>query len=1696
MRDLIDAFFRERSIVNHHIASFNDFLPTIDNPNSRMQRIVDHLRSSPEDERRGIIKLDEDRTEGDVIEIRIGRKRDDRGRIDLEAKPTITLGLPIVKEANGATHPLTPMEARLRNLNYTAPIYLDFTIIENGIEREPERVHIGNFPIMVKSKRCLLYKENMETEGELTQDEYKRKLIETGEDPYDPGAYFIIGGTERGLISLEDLAPNRVLVEFNERYGRKVEVAKVFSQKEGYRALTLMEKKKDSQLIVSVPTASGQIPLIILMKSLGMEKDEDIYNAIVSTPEMANIVYANIEECQNKKIYPPNGIFTKDDAISYLEKKFATGQAKEYRIKKVESILDRSLLPHLGDTREDRIKKAIFLGRVARTVLELSLGLRREDDKDHYANKRLKLAGDLMEDLFRVAFANLVKDLKYQLERSYARRRELKISSAIRPDLLTQRLLHALATGNWVGGRAGVSQLLDRTSNMSVLSHLRRVTSPLTRSQPHFEARDLHPTQWGRLCPNETPEGQNCVTPETEVLLDNGTVATIGDLERTWETTRVASVDWKRGRRMRTAHLARYICTKPNPHLFQVMTKESGRHILATKEHPFFTERGPKLLSELRPGDRVAVLPGEPLRFEPPAQEILVSEKDILRALPRKSDVAHTIRELRSKDLLPLSADNEALPVLARIAGHLFGDGTLSVTMRPMKSQAILVFTGREEDLELIRGDIRTLGFHPSEVTSKRVRSKVANGISTRFSCQSKPLWALLAALGVPVGDKAAAAYGVPRWLRRVPLWIRREFLAAYFGSELTRPAVDRRDGKTFLTPVFSLNKVPGALPAGLRFARDIRSLLREFGVLVSRITVTNGWLRKDGTLTRKIRVCLSSEAESLRHLYARIGFRYSAERQRFAGYAVAYLDLRRAGVRARERLKAKALGARSRGREPKEILEALRSESLRSHDVHNWAKSPRGSVRVSELDFPTFDAFVRDRTEGLGTSGFVWESVASIADARGEDVRDVTTWEDSHSFVANGFVVGNCGLVKNCALVIDVSEGFPEEEVKLLLADLGTKQVKGQQTQLIRVYVNGDLVGLHEDPKMLVPEIRERRRSGLLSHEVNVRFDENMGEIIINCDEGRIRRPLLTVKDGHLVLSRKNIDELKMGRLRFTDLIRNGIVEWIDAEEEEDTFISIYPYDVPARCKECKHPLSRNDVAWVNMGSRDDEADLECKYCHKTFRVKSAITKDHTHLEVDPMAILGVASGVVPYPEHNSSPRVTMGAGMAKQSLGLGSSNYRLRPDTRSHLLHYPQMPLVQTDAMKFVSFNERPAGENFVVAVMSYHGYNMEDAIVMNKASIDRGLGRSSFMRTYRAEERRYPGGQEDHFEIPSPDVRGARADLSYANLTPDDGLISPEVLVTGGDVLIGKTSPPRFLEEETDFLTPQKRRETSVTVRHGESGWVDSVMLTESENGSKLAKVKVRDLRIPELGDKFASRHGQKGVIGLIAPQEDMPFTSQGIIPDLIINPHAIPSRMTVAHVLEQIGGKVGSFEGRFIDGTPFSGEREEALRKALEENGFRSNGKEILYDGRTGRMIPAEIFIGVIYYQKLHHMVSGKLHVRSRGPVQILTRQPTEGRSRQGGLRFGEMERDCLIGHGAAMVIKDRLLDESDGTIQYVCGNTECGHFAIKDRKGNLRCPVCENTSKIYPVQTSYAFKLLLDELLSLGVVMRLQLEDMR
>jgi DNA-directed RNA polymerase subunit B" len=353
-------------------------------------------------------------------------------------------------------------------------------------------------PIMVGSRKCNITNEH----GDFLPDE---DLIDIGEDPADPGGYFIVNGSERVLMTSEDLAPNKILAEDDTKYGDRIQVAKTFSQRRGYRALVLCERNRSGILEVSFPSVSGSINFVTLVRALGLESDEEIVHRVSDDPEVVKFMLENLEEAE---------VETTHEAIEALGKRVASGQGKNYQLKRANYVIDRYLLPHLHedgvDEEEVRINKAYYLCRMAEACFELALGRRDSDDKDHYANKRLKVSGDLMKDLFRTALNKLARDVKYQLERANMRNRQLSVNTVVRSDVLTERLEHPIATGNWVGGRSGVSQLVDRTDFMGVLSHLRRLRSPLSRSQPHFEARDLHATQWGRICPSETPEGPNC----------------------------------------------------------------------------------------------------------------------------------------------------------------------------------------------------------------------------------------------------------------------------------------------------------------------------------------------------------------------------------------------------------------------------------------------------------------------------------------------------------------------------------------------------------------------------------------------------------------------------------------------------------------------------------------------------------------------------------------------------------------------------------------------------------------------------------------------------------------------------------------------------------------------------------------------------------------------------------------------------------------------------------------------------------------------------------------------------------------------------------------------------------------------------------------------------------------------------------
>jgi DNA-directed RNA polymerase subunit B len=1090
-KTLVGKFFKENSFTQSDIESFNNFI------DKTLQLIIEENRE---------------------IEPTIIPNNIDEFKIKLDK---IWIQKPMITEADGSKRKIFPTEARLRKITYAAPIFIVVSAHINGTQRESFTTQIGSIPVMLKSKYCHL--------DSLSREE----LIEAGEDPDDPGGYFIINGTEKVLVKIEDLAPNRLLVN-KTPLGVSEYVGKMFSESGSYKIPHTIEMPKSGIIYVTF-TRIQRVPWVVIAKALGLIKDEDIMNAVGSV-KVQDSVFLNLVEFADIK--------TQDDALDYIAKKSGITQSKEIRIDRIKTIFDKYMLPHLGTEEDSRLLKAYNLCKMVKKFLLGVNGYLPEDDKDHYMNKRLKLSGDLLADLFRVNLKVLIGDLLYNFQRIVKRGKFPSIKVIIREKLLTSRLYSSMATGSWVGGRKGVSQRIQRLNFLETMSHLQRVVSPLSATQENFQARELHPTHLGRLCPIETPEGTNI-------------------------------------------------------------------------------------------------------------------------------------------------------------------------------------------------------------------------------------------------------------------------------------------------------------------------------------------------------------------------------------------------------------------------------------------------------------------------------------------------------------------GLKKNLALLSVVSQEENEADVIKFLKTLGMKDIREKHKEL---YLNGKFVGTVENPVEFVQQTINERRKGNLPKMLSALYDPRIDELFIEVSAGRLMRPVLIVKEGKLILTDKHIKQLQANEMTWSDLIKQGVVEYLDAAEEENCLMAFTAED---------------------------------------------LTTEHTHMEITPAAMLGLATSLVPYANFSPPARINMGSKNQKQALGIYAANYNLRMDMDVNIIHTPQVPLVRSFMHEFSDYEKHPAGQNMVVAVLSFGGYNMEDAVVINKASIERGLGRSTYYRPSIAEELRYSGGLVDEVTIPDKDVKGYKSEIDYRFLE-DDGIIYPEAAVNEGDVVIGRTSPPRFLSSVDQYsLSTENRRESSVAISHGEKGVVDMVVVTENGEGNKLVQVKIRDERIPEIGDKFTSRHGQKGVIGIIVPEADMPYTASGITPDLLFSPHGLPSRMTVSHLLEMMGGKVGAQAGRYVDGTIFDSEPEERLRKELISLGFRENGTETMYNGATGEQFAVQIFIGDIYYLKLKHMVSNKLHARARGPIQLLTRQPTEGRAKEGGLRLGEMEKDTFVAHGAAMLLKERF--DADKTVVPVCAS--CGLIAVRDEyKNKSYCHVCGDNVEVNYVEISFAFKLLMDELKSLCINPQLILKD--
>ncbi len=1075
---LVKEFLNNHSLVESNIKSFNNFIEI------RMQEIVSELS---------------DALPNEDFEIKLGKVR---------------VGKPNIIESDGSSKPITPAEARLRKLTYSAPIWMEITINYAG-QAESEEVQLGRIPVMIKSNSCNLYK--------MTDDDLIKNYI----DPRDHGGYFLINGNERVMVMAEELASNQVFVEWQKIKDRLI--LRLFSQRGAYKIPISLVEGADGILEISF-SRFRDIPAIVLLKALGLSSDADIAKLIVKhTDSLAVNLYEYAE------------ISTVNDALMWIAEKASLQGTNKEMLDRVKQRLDAYFLPHIGLTKNMRKEKAKTL---CKFIKQFYIAKENPDvsmtDKDHYANKRVRLSGDLLSDLFRVNINILLREIQHTLQKTVKRRKFYSIKTIAKATLFTHRIESAIATGSWIGERNGVTQNMDKNNSFAIMSQLQRVTSNLPGEQENLAARTVHPTHYGRFCPIETPEG-----------------------------------------------------------------KEIG---------------------------------------------------------------------LRKN-----------LALLARV--------------------------------------------------------------STRTIVKYDEVMTILKKNGMTGGD--------------------------------------------------------------------------------------------------------------------------------------------------------------------------------------------------------------------------------------GKDV-----------------------------------------------------------------FYNGRFVGTIENAEDFISSIKSERRSANLPVEMSIRFDKLLDTIFVSSEIGRVIRPLIIVENGKSKLTEEHLSLIKDGLLNWKNLFEKGILEYLDAAEEDDCYVCL------------------------------NEEDL---------------TEEHTHLEIDKIDIFGISVSLIPFGNHDPPARMVKGGSRAyRQGLGIYAGNFPIRIDTDVSILHYAQKPLVRS--FTYDTLNVHPVGQNVVLAVMPYEGYNIEDAIILNSGSVDRGFGRSSKLKPYSSVELNYAGGLMDEICIPDKDVSGYRMEESYNSLE-DDGIVYPEAEMHEGEVVIGKVSPPKFLSEARD-ISIRTKKENSTAIRQEETGIVDAVFITHDKEGNRIAQIRTRELRIPEIGDKFSVPHGQKGIVGMIAQEQDIPFTISGIKPDIMFNPHGVLSRMTVGYLMDILGGKVAALSGRIVDASSFSGETIDSLEGNLKKLGFRESGKEIMYNAITGQRMPVKIFIGNMFYMKLKYMVADKIHARASGKIALLTRQPIEGRARGGALRLGEMEQESLVGHGASLLLKERY--DSDKVVINIC--SKCGSIVIDDQIHNKKvCSLC-HSNQVEPVEVSYAFKLLIEELQGLHLLTKFDMKN--
>jgi DNA-directed RNA polymerase II subunit RPB2 len=652
-------------------------------------------------------------------------------------------------------------------------------------------------------------------------------------------------------------------------------------------------------------------------------------------------------------------------------------------------------------------------------------------------------------------------------------------------------------------------------------------------------------------------------------------------------------------------------------------------------------------------------------------------------------------------------------------------------------------------------------------------------------------------------------------------------------------------------------------------------------------------------------------------------------------------------------------------------------------------------------------------------------------------------------------------GIVKNMSYMTHItiySNSLPlYEYIMPNIIHIDSAEITAKDMyEKVKVFINGSWVGITNEPQELYLMLKDKKYKGIINIYTSIVFDYKMREIRVCNDSGRLTRPLLRVKNTNLLITNDIINKLNKAELLWDNLltsskIDDSVIEYIDPEEQSWSLIATKPKDII---------------------------------------VKSCNINRFTHCEIHPSTIFGVLASCIPFPEHNQSPRNTYQCAQGKQAMGVYVTNYENRMDKTAYVLNYPMRPLVDTRIMNMIQLNKIPSGTQVIVAIMTHTGYNQEDSLLINQGSIDRGMALVTVYHTEKDEDKQKINGDEEiRCKPDSTKTKGMK--MGNYNKVNSKGVIPENTLVENRDVIIAKVTPIK--ENRNDHTKVIKYEDQSKIYKTVEETYVDKNFIDRNGDGYNFAKVRLRTVRKPVIGDKFSSRHGQKGTVGNIIPECDMPFTSDGVKPDIIINPHAIPSRMTIGQLKETVLGKVLIQLGLFGDGTAFGEFEVKDICDELIKVGYEAHGNELLYNGLTGEQHECSVFMGPVFYQRLKHMVNDKAHSRSIGPMVNLTRQPAEGRSRDGGLRFGEMERDCMVSHGASRFTRGRMYDASDKYSVHIC--KKCGLIASYNDKMHIHhCRICDNRTDFAYVEIPYACKLLFQELNTMNIAPRIMTEN--